>query len=174
MKYKPLRLIVCSCSSTTIALLETILRGFIVTSVSSIQEAEAFLSSKNTLQHPIDFLILDDQSETHADELARFLQSPQFVTLQQTYIIHLYTPTTDSLSSHPLFRSTTPGVIKLTKPPRTLRLLQTLASAKNLLSVIPESIKQSSVNATTAKDSAALQRTLFGNVLIAEGVCILF
>jgi hypothetical protein len=174
MKPKPLRLIVCSSSSTTVALLETMLRGFMVTSVSSMQEAETFLSSKNALQHPIDFLILDDQSETHADELARVFQSPQFVTLQQTYIIHLYTPTPDSLSGHPLFSSTTPGVVKLTKPPRTLRLLQTLASAKNLLNTIPDSIKQSSVNAATAEGPAALKRILFGNVLIAEGSCTFF
>jgi len=149
------------------------LTGFVVTTVSSVYEAEAYLSTNEPLQSPLDFVILDDQSETLADDLVHFIQSLRSTALQETKIIHLYTPTTDSLSGHPLVSSTTPGVLKMTKPPRTARLLQTLARLKDLPSVT--SLTSTSNATKIVDDPAVLQRTLYGNVLIAEGaVCCLY
>jgi hypothetical protein len=167
MKPQPLRILVCSSSDVTLALLNTIFSGFHVTSVSSIQEAEAHLQSFGDSHNSLDFLILDDQSETRADNLARYLHSLELIALQDTKIIHLYTPTT-SLSGHAIFSSKTPGVVKMTKPPRTARLLQTLAGLKDLPHVT--SLTQASDVVRAMEDLAAAQRTLFGNVLVAEGI----
>lgn len=150
------------------------LSGFRVTPVSSIQDAEQYLQGVGPSYPSLDFFILDDQSETHADDLAQLLHSSQLTALKDTQIIHLYTPTTDSLSGHAVFSSSTPGVVKMTKPPRLARLLQTLAGLKNLPNEL--STSQTSEVAKAVEDLAAAQRTLYGNVLIAEGqfphVCI--
>jgi hypothetical protein len=139
--------------------------GFHVTLVSSIHDAETHLQSLDNSQ-PLDFLILDDQSETRADNLARYLHSLELISLHDTKLIHLYTPTT-SLSGHAIFNSNTPGVVKMTKPPRTARFLQTLAGLKDLPNAISSS--QASDVVKAMEDLAAVQRTLFGNVLVAEG-----
>lgn len=167
MTPQPLSIVVCSPSDATLALISTMLSGFYITSVSSIQDAEAHLRNRRPLHSPLDFLILDDQSETHAEELASFLHSLRSTTFQDTQIIHLYTPTTDSLSGHAIFNSTTPGVVKMTKPPRKARLLQTLAGLKDL----PNAVTTSRATDVTRamEDLAAAQRTLYGNVLVAEG-----
>jgi hypothetical protein len=167
MKPRPLRIIVCSPSEVTLSLLHTMLSGFLVTSASSIDEAEACLRTTDSIQSPWDFLILDEQSESNAVELARFIHSLHFSALPQTKIVQLYTPTTDSLSSHPLSSPATPGVIKMTKPPRKARLLQTLAGLKDLPGAM---ITSRPTDVTKAmEDLASARRTLYGNVLIAEG-----
>lgn len=114
----------------------------------------------------LDFVLLDDQSETRADELARYLQNLPLSSLRDTKLLHLYTPTTDSLAGHSTFNSNTPGVVRMTKPPRKARLLQMLAILKN-----PDQNQAPAVGlGTHAQEQKALeQRMLFGNVLIAEG-----
>jgi CheY-like chemotaxis protein len=79
--------------------------------------------------------------------------------------VHLYTPTTDSLTSGQAFKRVTRGIVRTTKPPRQARLLQTLAKAKNI-SVTPAS--QGSAVQGAVNNVAAAKRTLYGNVLIAE------
>jgi hypothetical protein len=167
-KSRPLRIITCSSSATTAQLLQTMLSGFLVTSMSSMQETEAHLRTSDPHQPPLDFLILDDQSETHAEELSRFLHSLNCITFQDTKIIHLYTPTTDSLSGHAQFSSNTPGVVKMTKPPRITRLLHTFAELKALIQTSPSQVFDPQ---KVTENSPALLRTLYGNVLIAEGWC---
>jgi CheY-like chemotaxis protein len=111
-------------------------------------------------------VILDDQSETRADELARSLHSLNTRPFKDTKIIHLYTPTTSG-SGHAMFaNSTIPGVAKMTKPPRLARMLQTLAD----LSGLPHPLvsHQPSEVTKAVEDLANAQRTLYGNVLIAE------
>jgi hypothetical protein len=166
MKPRPLRIIVYSRSSATLAMLCTMLCGFQVTPASSLQDVEALLKSVDGTV-PLDFVIVDDQSEIHVDNLARILQSLKSSALQDTKIIHLYTPTTNSLSGLAIFKSNSHGVLKMTKPPREARLLQILADLKNL----PNQLNSNHVSdVTKAKEAlAAAQRTIYGNVLIAEG-----
>lgn len=170
MQPQPLRILVCSPSDATLALLNTMLHGFYITSLSSIHDVETHLRSMGLLHSPLDFVILDDQSETRADDLARFLPSLGLAAFKDTKIIHLYTPTTDSLSGHAIFSSKTPGVVKMTKPPRKARLLQTLAGLKNLPNAM--SSGHTSAVAKAVEDLQAAQRTLYGNVLVAEGIIV--
>jgi len=161
MKPQPPRVLVISSSNVTLTLFKNMFSGFHVAIIYTLADAQAYLQS---LSLPLDFIILDDQAETHADELAKFTQ--QHSPLRETKIIHLYTPTT-SLSGRSIFGSSTPGVVKMTKPPRKGRLLQTLAGLKNLPNTI---LPGPATDVTKAIDDlAAAQRTLYGNVLIAEG-----
>ena len=162
----PLRILIYSRSPATLALLSTMLDGFRVTTVSTIKDVEAHLENIDP-SLPLDFVILDDQSEVHVDNLARFTRTLESGALRDTKIIHLYTPTTNSLSGFAAFKSNSYGVFKMTKPPRRARLLQILADHKNLPTPI-QSNHASDV--TKAKEALAVaQRTLYGRVLIAEG-----
>jgi hypothetical protein len=142
------------------------LSGFSVTFASSIDDAKFHMESLAS-HPPIDFVILDDQSEANVEDLARLLRSLNSKALRDTKIIHLYTPTTNHLSGLALFSSSTPGVIKMTKPPRKARLLQTLASLKNVCNGTSYSPATGVTKDT--EDLVNSQRTLYGNVLVAEG-----
>lgn len=141
--------------------------GFYVTLVQSIPEAEVYLHSYRASPAALDFIILDDQSEAHVDNLVRFLHSLKFHAFQDTKLVHLYTPTTSGAGRAVFGNSTTPGVVKMTKPPRKARMLQTLAGLKDLPNTI--STNQATDVAKAMEDLAAAQRTLYGNVLVAEG-----
>lgn len=169
MKPRPLQILVISGSKVTLAMLNTMLYGFFVTLVSSQEDTEAFLRNFGDLHAPLDFIILDTQTESHAEDLSKYLSSLHVKAFSDTKIVHLYTPTT-SLSGNSVFGSNTPGVIKMTKPPRKARLLQTLAGLKELPNTMTSN--PASQVAKAMEDLAAAQRTLFGNVLIAEGVSL--
>ncbi|THU88468.1 hypothetical protein K435DRAFT_830560 [Dendrothele bispora CBS 962.96] len=164
MKPRSPRVLVISSSNVTLTLFNNMLSGFHVATVSALADALVHLQGRSNNVSPIlDFIILDDQSEANASELAKLTQ--QHSSLREAKIIHLYTPTT-SLSGKSIFGSSTPGIVKMTKPPRKGRLLQTLAGLKNL----PNTIATGPTTdvAKAMDDLAAAQRTLFGNVLIAE------
>lgn len=164
---RPPRVLVSSTSAATRALLGNMLSGFFVTCVTTLEEARAYLQQTPPVHTSLDFIILDDQSEAHAEELARTVALAQDDALRTAQVVHLYTPTTDSLSSLVSFNSTVAGVTKITKPPRQARLLRTLADLKHLPGVAPAAVPTDVEKAL--KDLAAVRRTLFGNVLIAEG-----
>ncbi|KAJ3724256.1 hypothetical protein DFJ43DRAFT_1157787 [Lentinula guzmanii] len=164
-KPRPPHIVVCSASPVTLTLFGHILPGFSVVLASSIADTENYLRKLGDRNVPVDFVILDDQSEMHAEELAKFIHSLHYSTLQETKVIHLYTPTT-SLSGRSIFGSNSPGIVKMTKPPRKARLLQTLAGLKNLPNAMATAPLSDVIRAMD--DIAAAQRTLFGNVLIAE------
>ncbi|KAJ3894889.1 hypothetical protein GG344DRAFT_62575 [Lentinula edodes] len=164
-KPRPPHIVVCSASPVTLTLFGHILPGFSVVLASSITDAEIYLRNLGDRNPPVDFVIMDHQSEMQAEELAKFIDSLHYSTLKETKVIHLYTPTT-SLSGRSVFGSNSPGVVKMTKPPRKARLLQTLAGLKNLPNAMP--IAPSSDVIRAMDNIAAAQRTLFGNVLIAE------
>ncbi|EPQ61132.1 hypothetical protein GLOTRDRAFT_113578 [Gloeophyllum trabeum ATCC 11539] len=161
----PPRVLLSSPSDVTLMLLSNMLDGFEIGTATSMEETEEFLRNQHAQAKPLDFVVLDDQSETHADDLARLMSSLQSPSLRETKLIHMYTPTTDALTGHTIFSSNTPGVVKMTKPPRRARLLQTLASLKNLVGTPTGQSRQA---VTSAEDAALAKRTLFGNVLIAE------
>ncbi|KAJ7655307.1 dual-domain HisK/Mak2 protein kinase [Mycena polygramma] len=165
MHPRPLEILVCSASPLTLDFLATMFDGFHVTLVSSLADAESRLREFGSSHAPLDFVILDDQSETHADEIATFLRSLGVTALQETKIIHMYTPTMNR-SSHSIFSSNTPGVVKMTKPPRQARILQTLAGLKDLPNAMPST--QFSHIARAIESLSTAKRTLFGNVLVAE------
>ncbi|KAI0666240.1 histidine kinase [Trametes maxima] len=169
MKPQPLRVLISSGSSATISMLGTMLSGFTITSVPSIDEAERYLRNSQFAMQPLDFVILDDQSETRADDLARALRMFPYPALQDTKVIHLFTPTTDNLAGAPMLRNDTEtpaGITRMTKPPRQLKLLQMLATLKNVLDQVPI---RPIINASELREEEALaQRTLYGNVLVAE------
>ena len=151
-------------------MLGTMLNGFSVTHVSSIDEAELHLRNGEFLAQPLDFVILDDQSESRADDLTRFLRTLPYPSLQETKVIHLFTPTTDNLAGAPMLRNdmdSPPGIVRMTKPPRQLKLLQVLAGLKN----VPEQFSSRPIvdSSVLREEDALAQRTLFGNVLVAEG-----
>lgn len=83
--------------------------------------------------------------------------------LRQTKIIHLYTPTTQSLSESAAIEGN-PNVAKIIKPARKMRILQVLAELRG---VVAPSAPLSPV-VTTSPVAETPRRTLFGNVLIAE------
>ncbi|KAJ7102419.1 dual-domain HisK/Mak2 protein kinase [Mycena belliarum] len=165
MHPRPLRILVCSASEDTLAFLNTMFIGFHVALVSTLSDAEIRLRAFENSDAPLDFVILDDQSETHADEIATFLRSLGVSALQETKIIHMYTPTMNR-SSHSIFSSNTPGVVKMTKPPRQARILQTLAGLKDLPNEMPAA--QFSHVARAIESITTAKRTLYGNVLVAE------
>ncbi|KAF9258589.1 dual-domain HisK/Mak2 protein kinase [Marasmius fiardii PR-910] len=165
MKPRPPHILVCSSSTTTLTLFSHMFSGFYVKLVSSTQDTETYIRSLAEPSTPLDFVVLDHQSESHADNLAQLLQSLNYPSLQETKIIHLYTPTT-SLSGRAIFGTSTTGVMKMTKPPRKAKILQTLAGLMNLPNAI--SAKPTSDVAKAMDELVSAQRTLFGNVLIAE------
>ncbi|KAI5897382.1 histidine kinase [Schizophyllum commune H4-8] len=159
--------LVISPSEVTLALLNNMLSsaGCNVTLISSLREAKARLPIIGSAPVKLDFVLLDDQSERHVDEFTGFMVDLNLPGLSATKLIHLYTPTANRTSSS-VFSASSDRVIRMTKPPRTARLLQLLAELKNLQ---PAASTQPRSDVSKALDDlSAAQRTLFGNVLVAE------
>jgi len=140
------------------------LQKFLVRLVSSSEDMQNCLENFNKFDPPLDFIILDNQSVTSADELAQQLQASSLHHFAETKVIHLYTPTSN-LGQAVFANSSNAGVIRMTKPPRLARLLQTLAQSKNL----SLTIDAHHTGTSNVIDESNSQRTLYGNVLIAEG-----
>lgn len=174
-----LRVLLCSPSEATLALLENMLAGLFVAKTRSVQEADVWLQNASGAALSIDFVVLDHPDETRVQDLLRMIQaSPAHAKAK---IIHLFTPTSSSARSSHIRWSPTPepprkspgtaeialgSIVRLSKPPRTMRLLVMLASLKDMLpdmSLMPISEVRAPV-----EDPNGVQRTLFGNVLIAE------
>lgn len=169
---RPLELVIYSPSETTINFLHTILSGFHVCSTNDANAIKDQIQEHITSGKLLDFIILDDQSEGVAERLLQEMENMGGSLFRSTKVIHFYTPTI-SRTGQPVFpKSKHPSIFKLTKPPRKSRLLQVLAELKNL---------PNKLSATPVSDPSKLiggasiaQRTLYGNVLIAEGIILLF
>ncbi|RXW16010.1 hypothetical protein EST38_g9848 [Candolleomyces aberdarensis] len=166
MKPRPLHVVVCSSSEATLAFLGNMFDGFKVKLVSTIPDTQIYLQSLIHTGDTLDFVVLDDQSETHADELARFIRSLSSRPLHDTRVLHLYTPITSGTGHDVFGNRSILGVVKMTKPPRKARMLHFLASLKNVPTAI--AANPSSDVAKAMEAQAAAQRTLYGNVLVAE------
>ncbi|KAJ8703111.1 Chk1 protein kinase [Pleurotus ostreatus] len=161
VKPQPPRILLSSASEATLSFFKNIFQGFNIISANSVHESEAQIRNIDNFDFPpLDFVILDDQSETRVDEFVRLLHSIKSRTLQNTKVIHMYTPTT-SQPGESIFSSNTPGVHKMTKPPRKARLYQILASLKEGGSPVQP-------NPKPVPELASAPRTLYGNVLVAE------
>jgi hypothetical protein len=169
MEPRPPRILISSPSDAATSLLCSMLDGFDVSTVLTLEELEKYLRSVKSSDTPLDCVILDHQTEAAADGVVRLLESFHSPVLKDTTLIQLYTPVTDTISSNPMFGNSTSVIIRMTKPPRKARLLQALAKLRKLP---PETYAdlRSSV-ALTVEELPESQRTLFGNVLIAEGEC---
>src|SRR6266404_4638501 len=132
MEPRPPRILISSPSDAATALLCSMLDGFDVSAVSTVEELEASLGSAETSDASLDCIILDHQAEAMADGIARLLKSLHSPVLQDTNLIHLYTPVMGSITNNPVFRNSTSGIIRMTKPPRKARLLQALAKLRKL------------------------------------------
>ncbi|KAH8834919.1 dual-domain HisK/Mak2 protein kinase [Flagelloscypha sp. PMI_526] len=149
--------IICSKSDLTRSLLQNLLNGMELASISSMEEIETRISLLPPNQ-VLDFLIIDEQSEVAVDKLCQSVRTSVNPSLKDTKIIHFFTPTTDRK-----FIRNAPGVIKMTKPPRSLKLLQTLSSKDS------DNIGDGSVFRSDMKRPEPLpRRTLYGNLLIKQ------
>ncbi|KXN87566.1 Peroxide stress-activated histidine kinase mak2 [Leucoagaricus sp. SymC.cos] len=156
---RPLEILVYSPSKATVNFLNTVLAGFHVQSTLMESQVQDRIHQYATAETPLDFIILDDQTEGGAEDLARKLENTLF---KATKIIHLYTPTI-SRSGQPVFAvNQYPSIFKLTKPPRKFRLLQVLAELKHLPSRLSTELMK------VVEDISSAQRTIYGNVLVAE------
>jgi hypothetical protein len=152
------RVLIISSSPTTRALLTHLLVGFIVMSVDGLDAGLKVLRGAHTLSPPLEFVLLDDQSDTHAEGLASVLRTAGHTAA----LVHLYTPTTGLGAGH-VRAGSAQGVTRMTKPPREARLLHTLARLKNI-----DTAPTTTISGGTFTSVPAAPRTLFGNVLIAE------
>jgi hypothetical protein len=165
---RTLEILVCSPSEATIRFLKTVLNEFHVQTTTVEAELRDKIQGYATATAPLDFIISDDQTEGGAETLSQELDR---VTFKDTKVIQLYTPTI-SLTGQPVFSvNQLPGIFKLTKPPRKSRVLQVLAELRNL----PIKLSNSHISdlAKALEDVSSAQRILYGNVLIAEGSCLL-
>jgi hypothetical protein len=169
MEPRPPRILIGSPSDAATSLLCSMLDGFDVSTVLTVEELEQCLYSVKPSDTPLDCIILDHQTEAAADGIVRLLESLHSPVLKDTKLIHLYTPVTDTILSNPMFGNSTSSIIRMTKPPRKARLLQALAKLRKLP---PETYADLRSAVTLAVEGPPeSQRTLFGNVLIAEGEC---
>ncbi|SRR5229473_7746461 len=169
MEPQPPRILISSPSDAATSLLCSMLDGFDVSSVSTVEELERCLRSADPSDTPLDCIILDHQAEPVADGFARLLETLHSPALLDTKLIHLYTPVTDTITGNLVFGNSTSGVIRMTKPPRKARLLRALAQLRKLPPDTYADLR--SAVASTVEEPPESQRTLFGNVLIAEGEC---
>lgn len=139
------------------------LSGFQLVTFSSNLDAKVFLHGTNLTDPSLDFIILDAQLEADADDMASCLKGLKRPPFTNTSIIHLYTPTK---SARPAFTNNTPEILKMTKPPRTARLLQAMADVKKLPTFVP--IPIALAQPAGSVPGLVPERRLHGKVLVAE------
>jgi len=165
---RPVQILLCSASDTTLRLLETMFTGLRVTPTRTQAEAQRWLEQFARNTDRVDFVILDTQSGDLADDLATVVDILGFPSVAGTKIIHIYTPTKGN-SSGTSGRDGSQKVLRVTKPPRTLKMLQTLVQLRNpspqVIAPVPEKVVvDKSVEDFNNKRSIAGMK-----ILIAEG-----
>jgi len=156
----PSKVVICSASSATRDLIHNILKGFDVTLLPNLDPVHSHLE-RYRWDDRLDFLILDDQFQTQIVDVIQILRWSNTPALRNTKIVHLYTPTAQSLSETVAIGGN-PNVAKIIKPPRKARILQVLGELKGLAPVPPSPV--------VATDPP--HRMLVGNILVAEGAVI--
>jgi len=104
--------------------------GLRVASTRTQAEAQRWLEQFARNTDRVDFVILDTQSADFADDLAIVVDALGFLSLADTKILHIYTPTKGNSSGTP-GRDGSQKVLRLTKPPRTYKMLQILVQLRN-------------------------------------------
>lgn len=166
-KSRPLEMLVYSPSETTIRYLNTILTGSHVSSTTSTSVLREQIYAYATARLPIDFIFFDDQIESGVECLIQELENIGFF---ETKVIHLHTPMIGQLGQPVFPLDKHQNIFRLTKPARKFRILQAVAELKNVpnkLSSLP------AFGLPKVEEAQVAQRTLYGNVLIAEGDALL-
>ncbi|KAF9654281.1 histidine kinase [Thelephora ganbajun] len=164
---RPVQILLCSPSDTTLRLLETMFFGFRVASTRTQVEARRWLEQFARNTGRVDFVILDTQSGGLADDLATVVEALGFPSLADTKIVHIYTPTKGN-SSGTSWRDGSQKVLRLTKPPRTFKMLQTLVQLRNPAPQVTVPVPKKIVEEKSVED-VNNKRNLAGmKVLIAE------
>jgi len=142
--------------------------GFRVASTHTQVEVQRWLEQFATNTDTVDFVILDTQSGDLADDLAAVVNALDLPSLAETRIIHIYTPTKGN-SSGTSGRDGSHKVLRLTKPPRTFKMLQTLAQLRNPSPQVSVTVPERVVKDRPTGDPNN-KRVIAGmKILIAEG-----
>ena len=165
---RPVQILLCSPSDTTLRLLETTFDGFRVASTRTQVEAQGWLEQFARNTDRVDFVILDTQSGDLADALARAVDALGFPSLVDTKIVHIYTPTKGN-SSGTSGRGGSQKVLRLTKPPRTLKMLQTLVQLRHPSPRVTVPVPEKTVEEKFVEDGSDTRGFPGMKILIAEG-----
>jgi len=165
---RPVQIIICSPSDTTLRLLETMFTGLRVSSTRTQVEAQRWLEQFARKVERVDFVILDTQSGDLADDLATMVDALGLPSLVDTRIIHIYTPTKGN-SSGTSGRDSSQKVLRLTKPPRTFKMLQTLVQLRNPSPQVTVPVPERVVKGKPVEDPNSKRNLAGMKILIAEG-----
>ena len=142
--------------------------GFRVSSARTQLEAQKWLGQFAGNTDRVDFVILDTQSGDLADDLATVVDALGFPSLVDTKIVHIYTPTKGN-SSGASGRDGSQKVFRLTKPPRTLKMLQTLVQLRNPPPQVTVPVPEKVVEDKPVEDADGKRDFPGTKILIAEG-----
>ena len=165
---RPVQILLCSPSDTTLRLLETMFVGLRVASTRTQVEAQRWLEQFARNTDKVDFVILDTQSGDLADDLATVINALGFPSLVGTKIVHIYTPTKGN-SSGISGRDGSQKVVRLTKPPRTIKMLQILVELRSPSPQVTVPVPMKIVGGKPAEDANSEQNFTGMKILIAEG-----
>ena len=165
---RPVQILLCSPSDATLGLLETMFFGLRVSSTRTQVEAQSWLEQFARKVERVDFVILDTQSGDLADDLATMVDALGSPSLVDTRIIHIYTPTKGN-SSGTSGRDGSQKVLRLTKPPRTFKMLQTLVQLKNPSPQVTVPAPERVVENKPVEDPNNKRNIAGMKILIAEG-----
>ena len=165
---RPAQILLCSPSDTTLRLLETMFIGLRVSSTRTQMEAQRWLEQFARKVERVDFVILDTQSGDLADNLATTVDALGLPSLVDTRIIHIYTPTKGN-SSGTSGRDGSQKVLRLTKPPRTFKMLQTLVQLRNPSPQVTVPVPGRVVKDKPVEDPNTKRNLAGMKILIAEG-----
>lgn len=168
----PPHAILVSSSDATLLWMGKILSGFILTLLKGIEEIGSCIQKTAEEQVKVDFIVIDHQSERSVEDVSSILHATKSPHIADAKTIHLFTPTSEFLSSQRPQGTDQIDLVRMTKPVRTLRLLQTIADLKNVgknADMSAEPVATRGASESIAERQEGPSRTLYGNVLIAEG-----
>jgi hypothetical protein len=143
--------------------------GLRVSSTRTQVEAQRWLEQFARNVEKVDFVILDTQSGDLADDLATMVNALGLPSLIDTRIIHIYTPTKGN-SSGTSGRDGSQMVLRLTKPPRTFKMLQTLVQLRNPSPRVTVPVPERVVENKPVEDPNSKRNLAGMKILIAEGI----
>ena len=124
---KPPLIFITSPSKDIDALLRNMLDVFLVAAFRSIEDIETNLRIVDSKRNVVGFVMVDHPVESRVDEIAQDLQDTISASTSATRIIHLFTPTSETLSRNSTFgsESTQTGFVsRMTMPLRRSRMLR--------------------------------------------------